>query len=349
MRKSRILVVMLLILSLLAAGVTSVDAASKKSSKKKRATSPYKYLITDAEKQQIVNWVNSASENQWVKDAKLTLSTYQKFHKPGAELVPFANWSSFWSTPGVSSTGVNNICKLLGIFKYPQDRHYSKAAIRLSESEKSKMVSWINSASSSDMQAAKISSSAITSINTNRPFKNFADLWTTKGLSDTNMKKIAIASGALVWVNGSTKTDTIKGIGSSYRAKLNSAPLFIFTTQSLLMNAKYDEWRGEIARTISSGSETMVKGLILRWAKLSSLMRLSGCGEQYSGLLMKVGIEKMSQLKKEDAASLRDKMIQYVAEYNAENPNAQISLVPGLSTIQKWITAAANLQDILVY
>lgn len=349
MKKSKILLVMTMILSLLIAGVVGVDAAAKKSTGKKKATTPYKYLITDAEKQQVVNWVNGASQNDWLNKAKLSLSLYTKLHKPGTELVPFSNWSSFWSTSGISATVVNNICKYLEIFKYPQDRHYSKAAIRLTNSEKNKMVSWINGASSYDMQAAKISSSAISSINANRPFSNFADLWTTKGLSDSNMKKIAIASEALVWVSGSTKTENIKGIGSSYRAKLNSAPLFIFTAQSLLMNAKYDEWRGEIARTISSGSETMVKGLILNWAKLASLMRLSGCGEQYSGLLLKVGIEKMSQLKNQDAATLRDKMVQYVEEYNAEHPNAQVSLVPGVSTVQKWITKAAELPDILVY
>jgi len=349
MKKSKVLTVMIMVLSLLIAGVASVDAAAKKSTSKKRATTPYKYLITDAEKQQIVNWVNGASENTWVNDAKLSLSLYNKLHKPGKELVPFSNWNSFWSTSGISATVVNNICKYLEIFKYPQDRHYSKPAIRLSNSEKSKMVSWVNSASSSQMQAAKISSSAISSILSSRPFKNFADLWTTKGLSDANMKNIAIASGALVWVNGSTKIDTIKGIGASYRLKMNSAPLFIFTTQTLLMSAKYDEWRGEIARTISAGSESMVKGLILRWAKLANLMRLNGCGEEYSGLLLKVGIEKMSQLKNEDATALREKMVKYIDDYNTEHPEAKISLVPGVSTIQKWINSASELPDILVY
>lgn len=349
MKKSRLILVVVAILSLL-----TVSAVKAELPIRKKSITPYKYLISASEKQQVVTWFKNATQHQWENVAKLSPTLYVKVQKNNLQTL-VSNWDDFWGTMGISSTVVNQICKVTGVFKYVQDKHWTKFSLRMIDSEKQRAVNWINSASDYDMQAAGLGATAIASIKLSRPFSNFVDLWTAKSMSDTNMRKIAVAAGAFYWVAGSIKTEVIRGIGPAYRAKLNAPPLNIFTAQALLMSARKDEWRGELASVISAGSPAMVKGLILGWAKMASIMRLSGCGEAYAGLLMKVAkekniaLDKMSVLKNQNAAALRQLCDEYKAGYNAEYPTAQVGTLPSATTFQKWIDQAAGLPDILEY
>lgn len=349
MKKSRLILVVVAILSLL-----TVSAVRAELPIRKKTITPYKYLISASEKQQVVTWFKNATQHQWENVAKLSPTLFAKLQKNNMQTL-VSSWDDFWGTAGISASVVNQICKVTGVFRDVQDKHWSKFPYRMTASEKQKAVSWVNSASVGALQQAGLGASAITNITANRPFSNFVDLWTTKGMSDTNMRKIAVAADAFYWVSGSIKTESLVGIGPAYRSKLNAPPLNIFTLQALLMCARYDEWRGEIARTISAGSEAMVKGLVLSWAKQASIRRLSGCGEAYAGLLMKVAkdknvdLTKMSVFKNQNATQLREWCQQYLAAYNAEFPNAQVGTVPSPATFQKWIDQAAGLPDILVY
>ena len=334
MKKARLFLVLTAILSLLMVSVVRAELPLRKTS-----ITPYKYLISEAEKQTIVNWFRNASQYQWENVAKLSPTLYAKLVKYNMQAL-ITNWDDFWGTAGISASVVNQIAKVTGVFKYPQDKHWAKFAYRMTDSEKQKCVNWVNNASSGELAAAGLGATAIERILTGRPFSNFVDLWTTKGMSDTNMRKIAVAAGAFYWVPGSIKTESLFSIGPAYRAKLAAAPLNILTLQALLMCARYDEWRGEIARTISAGSETMVKGLVLSWAKQASIRRLPGCGEAYGELLMKVAKEKkvdlakMSVFKNQSAAQLRAWCQEYLAAYNEEHPTAVIGNIPTEATFQ---------------
>jgi len=295
------------------------------------AKSPCTIVLSDEEKQQIVNWFNNASEAT-LREAKLSESLIKNVVS-GKIVRPIPNFDAFWNTSGVSSTVVKNICKYLDIFKYLDDRYATKAPIKLRDYDKQLIVNYVNSCSSGDLSRIKVSTSAITAIMNNRPFKNFKDLWLTPGISDSNLKKIGIECGAIIWISGSTKIDIVKGIGEGYKAKFNA--LKIFTTQKLLMLCIYDSWREELARQISNADVRMVKGLLLRWAKMAHLMRFPQCKEEYANLLMDAKIESSAQLAQYNA----DNLLAKLKEANDASPRP-VDKLPSVKYIQQWIDLA---------
>lgn len=295
------------------------------------AKSPCNLVLSNEEKEQIVSWFNNASE-ETLRNAKLSESLIKNVVS-GKIIRPIPNFDAFWNTSGISSGVVKNICKYLDIFKHLDDRSPTKAPIKLRDYDKQLIVNWVNSCSVGDLIRIKVSSAAQKAIMNNRPFRNFKDLWLTPGMSDSNLKKIGIECGAIIWINGSTKIDTVKGIGDGYKAKFNA--LKIYTTQKLLMLCIYDAWREELARQISAGDVRMVKGLLLRWAKMAHLMRFPQCKEEYANLLMDAKIESSAQLAQYNAADL-------LAKLKAANDSSPrpVDKLPSINYIQRWIDLA---------
>jgi len=307
------------------------NAATAAKKKKSRSTTPCKLILTSSEKQDIVNWVNRASQSD-LEGANISASSVKKLVEGGIR--PFDNFDRFWSTSGISATVVLNIGKVLDIVKYLEDRKAGKTPIRLRDTDKQKIVSYVNRASSSELTSIGVSKTALASILANRPFSNFKKLWVTKSITDSNLKKIGIACDAIKWVSGSTKLEMVSGIGASYAARLRDSNLY--TLQGLIMSARYDEWREDIAKKISNADVRMVKGLILRWIRIGHLMRFKSCKEQWAELVYECDVKTSADMAQQNATALLEKMKAVNVQKNL------CQTMPSVNYINTWIAQAAT-------
>jgi predicted flap endonuclease-1-like 5' DNA nuclease len=127
------------------------------------------------------------------------------------------------------------------------------------------------------------------------------------------------------------KIDEIEGIGPSYAAKL--APVGIKNTDDFLKLCCSAKGRKEIAAK-SGVSETM----LLKWANMADLMRISGVARQYSELLEAAGVDTVKELRTRRADNLAAKMIEInTAKKLVKSPPTQ-------DAVQKWIDQAKALE-----
>ncbi|MGB0747482.1 MAG: DUF4332 domain-containing protein [Magnetospiraceae bacterium] len=130
--------------------------------------------------------------------------------------------------------------------------------------------------------------------------------------------------------------DDIEGIGPTYKEKL--AAQGITTTAQLLDKTAAPKDRKALAEAADISGK-----LILKWANMADLMRISGVGEEYSELLEAAGVDTVKELKNRNAANLTAKM----EEVNEEKK--LVRKVPAESQVEKWIAQAKELPPILTY
>lgn len=134
----------------------------------------------------------------------------------------------------------------------------------------------------------------------------------------------------------SYKIEEIEGIGATYGDKLRAAG--IETTDDLLTKCCDKDGR---AATVES---TGISGkLILTWANLADLMRISGIGPQFSELLEASGVDTVKELQHRNAENLATKM----AEVNGEKNLAKSS--PAASVVQGWIDQAKTTEPTITH
>ena len=127
------------------------------------------------------------------------------------------------------------------------------------------------------------------------------------------------------------KIDEIEGIGPAYRAKLEGAG--INTTEDLLAKAAQRSGRNGLA------DETGIsEKLILGWANMADLMRVSGVGPQFAELLEGSGVDTIKELRHRNAANLATKMNEVNGDKNLTN--GQVSE----AQVQKWVDQAKELE-----
>lgn len=127
------------------------------------------------------------------------------------------------------------------------------------------------------------------------------------------------------------KIDEIEGIGPAYRAKLEGAG--INTTEELLGKAAQRSGRSGLA------DETGIsEKLILGWANMADLMRVSGVGPQFAELLEGSGVDTIKELRHRNATNLATKMNEVNGDKNLTN--GQVSE----AQVQKWIDQAKELE-----
>jgi predicted flap endonuclease-1-like 5' DNA nuclease len=134
----------------------------------------------------------------------------------------------------------------------------------------------------------------------------------------------------------SYKITDIEGIGPSYGEKLNAAG--IKTTTDFLKLCCEKKGRTHVAEQTGLNEK-----LILRWANLADLMRISGIGPQYSELLEGAGVDTVKELRTRNAANLATKM----AEINGQKKLAKTS--PAESVIAGWIEKAKGMQPTIMH
>ena len=93
------------------------------------------------------------------------------------------------------------------------------------------------------------------------------------------------------------KIDSIEGIGSSYAVKLNSVG--VRTTDDLLTHCASPNGRNMLSQ--QSG---VSQALLLKWANMADLMRISGVGPQYAELLEAAGVDALAAVYHTDHRDL---------------------------------------------
>ncbi|GMR11614.1 MAG: hypothetical protein BMS9Abin28_2450 [Anaerolineae bacterium] len=133
-----------------------------------------------------------------------------------------------------------------------------------------------------------------------------------------------------------TNLTTIEGIGEVYSGQLSAAG--ISTTEDLLEKAASPAGRQAIEE------ETGISGkLILRWANMADLFRISGVSEEYADLLEACGVDTVPELAQRNPENL----FQALTQTNEEKK--LVRGVPGESQVAGWVSQAKELPKILVY
>lgn len=128
----------------------------------------------------------------------------------------------------------------------------------------------------------------------------------------------------------------IEGIGPVYGEKLEAVG--IGDTMQLLERCKTPTDRTKLEEETGIGH-----ALILEWANLADLMRISGISEEYSDLLEEAGVDTVKELAIRNAQNLYEALKKVNEEKNL------VRRLPSLEDVTGWITQAGELPPMLEY
>ncbi|NDV66349.1 DUF4332 domain-containing protein [Bacteroides sp. 224] len=132
------------------------------------------------------------------------------------------------------------------------------------------------------------------------------------------------------------KIEEIEGIGPVMGEKFRNVG--INTTDKLLENVKTKTQRKNLAEQTEISEK-----LILKFANMVDLFRITGVGQEYSELLEAAGVDTVPELAQRRADNLCAKM---------EEVNEQKKLTrrtPSLKEVEKWVEEAKTLPRVLEY
>jgi len=128
----------------------------------------------------------------------------------------------------------------------------------------------------------------------------------------------------------------IEGIGKEYAKKLKAVG--ISTTDILLDRCRTPQDRATLAK--ESG---VSPNLILEFANLADLMRLSGVGEEWADMLEEAGVDTVKELKTRNPQALYEKMIE------VNKAKKLVRRTPPLSYVERWVKEAIYTDASLEY
>ncbi|MCB1033661.1 MAG: DUF4332 domain-containing protein [Acidobacteria bacterium] len=134
----------------------------------------------------------------------------------------------------------------------------------------------------------------------------------------------------------SYRIEEIEGIGPAYAKKLEAAK--VKTTRDLLKLCCSRKGRKDVSEATGVSEK-----LLLKWANLADLMRISGIGCQYSELLEAAGVDTVKELRNRNAANTAAKM----AEVNAKKKLTRRT--PPASQVENWIEQAKKLDPVITH
>ena len=132
------------------------------------------------------------------------------------------------------------------------------------------------------------------------------------------------------------KIEEIEGIGPAYGEKLAGAG--IETTDDFLKLCCDKAGRAKTAEQTGL-SET----LLLKWANMADLMRISGVGGEYAELLEGAGVDTVKELRNRNAENLAATM----SEVNEEKKLTRN--VPSAGQVEKWVEQAKSLDPLITH
>ena len=132
------------------------------------------------------------------------------------------------------------------------------------------------------------------------------------------------------------KIEEIEGIGPVLGEKLRNAG--VNTTDKLLENTKTKAQRKSLAEKTEISEK-----LILKFANMADLFRITGVGQEFAELLEVAGVDTVPELAQRKAENLCAKM----EEVNAEKKLTRRT--PSLKEVEKWVAEAKELPRVLEY
>jgi len=132
------------------------------------------------------------------------------------------------------------------------------------------------------------------------------------------------------------KIEEIEGIGPAMGEKFRGAG--VKNTDSLLENTKTKKQRSSLAEKTGISDK-----LILKFANMADLFRISGVGQEYAELLEATGVDTVAELAQRKPENLTTKM----EEVNKTKMLTRKT--PSLKEVEKWIDEAKKLPRILEY
>lgn len=132
------------------------------------------------------------------------------------------------------------------------------------------------------------------------------------------------------------KIEEIEGIGPVMGEKLRNVG--VNTTDKLLEATLTPSQRKKLAEETDISDK-----LILRFANMADLFRISGVGQEYAELLEAAGVDTVPELAQRNAANLAAKM----EEINEDKK--LVRRTPPLASVEKWVEEAKTLPRALQY
>ena len=124
--------------------------------------------------------------------------------------------------------------------------------------------------------------------------------------------------------------DDIDAIGPFYAPKLKSAG--IRSTATLLKRTSTPKLRKELSDATNIKME-----LIVQWANIADLTRVSGIAVDYAELLVSAGVSTARDLARRNPTTLVDRL----AKVNGSKP--KVDLLPQEKRLCRWIASAKSL------
>lgn len=134
----------------------------------------------------------------------------------------------------------------------------------------------------------------------------------------------------------SYKIEDVEGIGPAYAAKLAEAE--ITDTDEFLKSCCDAKGRAATAEKTGIGEK-----VLLKWANMADLMRVSGVGGQYAEILKASGVDTIKELRTRNAENLAAKMKEVNDEKNLANA------CPSAKVVQGWIDAAKDMEPLITH
>ena len=132
------------------------------------------------------------------------------------------------------------------------------------------------------------------------------------------------------------KIDEVEGIGPAYAGKLIKAG--IKTTDDLLKLCCDAKGRKAISELTSISTK-----MLLEWANMADLMRISGVGKQFAELLEAAGVDTVKELRNRNSKNLTAMM----ADVNAAKKLCKSN--PAESMIDEWVKQAKKLNPLITH
>jgi predicted flap endonuclease-1-like 5' DNA nuclease len=132
------------------------------------------------------------------------------------------------------------------------------------------------------------------------------------------------------------KIEEIEGIGPAMGEKLRNAG--VKNTDAMLANAKTKKQRQDLAEATGISEK-----LILKFANMADLFRITGVGQEFAELLEAAGVDTVPELAQRRADNLTAKM----EEVNAAKKLTRRT--PSLKEVEGWVAQAKELPRALEY
>ncbi|GBD85954.1 hypothetical protein BMS3Abin02_02375 [bacterium BMS3Abin02] len=108
------------------------------------------------------------------------------------------------------------------------------------------------------------------------------------------------------------------------------------TTEALLKRGRTRRGRRQLAEETG-----LMERQILQWVNRADLMRIRGIGGEYADLLEASGVDTVKELRRRNAASLTNKMMQ------VNDERKLVRRLPTEGMVARWISLAAETEPVI--